>query len=307
LAQVNIPATFTIGSAVTVNDIKINLNGGELIIEGNASKLIVEDISSAATIEKVTVAAGATVTDSTIILNRPANALDDVPNNKSDQLIVKGILKNSTVVANERAAKTAIIKLAGKLDGVTFSCKIRTDGANGDGVCIEATAAAAQIINSKVDFEATNAAGTTPRAVDAGTNGVTIIGSTLKQIPAASGTRVFAVNHGGGALVVQNSTIDLNGNSASSPGSRAVNSTANSGSIILTGNVFKGYNQGGEIVVEIGGGLGTTKQSIVNNQFQITNPNTLGIKSAGAAFPLINLYATQSGNTFGSSSPPVGS
>jgi len=311
-----------------VNDIKINLNGneltiegnasklkinlgngGQLIIEGNASKLIVEDNKNASAIEKVTVAAGATVTDSTIILNRPTGAADDVPNNGSDELIVKGILKNSTVVANERAAKTAIIRLAGKLDGVTFSCKIRTDGSNGDGVCIEATAAGAQIINSKIDFDATNATGTTPRVVDAGTNGVTIIGSDLTRI-ANLGVKVFAVNHGGGALVVQNSTIDLGAvNDANSDdNSRAVKSSATSGSIILTGNIFRGYNRIGQPVVAITGNLGRTPQQIANNQFQINETGTIGILlPTNTPDTLIDQYANRSGNTFGASTRRVGS
>jgi hypothetical protein len=299
-----------------VNDIKIDLNGnkltiegnasklkidlgngGKLTIKGNASKLIVED-SNTNNIEEVTVAAGATVTDSTIILNRGG-----VANNQSDQLIVKGILKNSTVVADANAAKAAIIGLAGKLDDVTFSCKIETDGANGDGVCIEATAAGAQIINSNIDFHAKYVSGAkTPRVVDAD-NGVTIIGSTLKRID-NSDTKAFAVNHGGGALVVQNSIINLNG--TTNDNSRAVNSTANSGSIILTGNTFSGYkNANNNPVVEIGGGLGATPQQIANNQFLITNNTTVGIRSANAPSTLITQYATGSGNTFGSASIPV--
>jgi hypothetical protein len=306
VAEVNIPTTkesFTIGSAVTVNDIKINLkgntNGQELIIEGNASKLIVED-SDTNKIEKVTVAAEATVTDSTIILNR-GGAL---PNDQSDQLIVqgKGILKNSTVVANANEAKAAIIKLAGKLDGVTFSCKITTSNPN-KGKCIQATAAGAQIINSKVDFEVPNAGSVNPIVVDAGTSGVTIIGSALKRIPVNLSVTAIVVDHSGGALVVQNSTIDLNGTNDNF--SRAVNSSANSGSIILTGNVFKGYNVGGKPVVDIDGSLGATQQQIANNQFLITNTTTVGIRSKNAPIPLINQYATGSGNTFGSSTTPV--
>ncbi|WP_414383929.1 hypothetical protein [Synechococcus sp. W55.2] len=287
LAEVQLAGNFTIGSAVTVNDIKINLNGQQLTIEGNASKLRVVD--TGATNETVTVAAGASVTDSTIKLS----------NNAGDQLIVKGkgILKNSTVVATTSPAGASIIKLAGELDGVTFSCKI-----NAAGVCIEATAAGAQIINSKVDFE-TTAGGA--KVVDTGTNGVTIIGSDLKRIPANSTTTVTVVNHGGGALVVQNSTIDLN-NTTGTP-SRAVNSTATSGSIILTGNIFSGYNKPNEPVVEIAAppGLGATPQQIANNQFLLTINNAIGIKSNGAPLTLINQYATGSGNTFGSSTTPV--
>jgi hypothetical protein len=303
LAEVQINAAggvFTIGSAVTVKDIKIKLlDNKQLIIEGNASKLIVED-SNSNNIEEVTVAAGATVKDSTIILNRGTTA---PPDNKSDQLIVKGILKNSTVVANANAAQTAIIKLAGKLDGVTFECQL---GAGGK--CIEATAAGAQVINnSQVNFD-TNA-GVTVTVVDAGTGGITIIGSVLKQITANSNKSVFAINHGGGALVVQNSTINLNGNT--NPATRAVKSATNSGSIILTGNVFSGYNVGGSFVVEIvgpggvGNGLGATPQQIANNQFLLTANNVVGIKSTGAPLTLINQYATGSGNTFGSSTTPV--
>jgi hypothetical protein len=303
LAGVQLGANLTIGSGVTVNDIKINLNGSNLTIEGNASKLIVADKNAPNVIEQVTVAAGATVTDSTIILNSGA-----VGNNQSDQLIVKGrgILKNSRVVANANAAKTAIIRLAGTLDGVTFSCKIEADFDNannevtGNGVCIEATAAGAQIINnSRVDFDAnaTGTAQTTPRVVDAGTNGVTIIGSVLKRID-NSDTKVFAVQHGGGALVVQNSTIDLN--NTTNDDSRAVNSTAASGSIILTGNVFEGYNNANNNpVVDIRGALGRAPQQIANNQFRITNPATVGIRSVGASSDLRDLYATGSGNTFG--------
>jgi hypothetical protein len=338
LAQVNLGANFTIGSAVTVNDIKINLNGnelttegnvsqlkiqlgngGKLIIKGNASKLLVED-SNSNNIEEVTVAAGATVTDSTIILNRGVA----LPDNRSDQLIVKGILRNSTVVANANFAKAAIIRLAGTLDKVTFSCKIEASSANnsvtGNGVCIEATAAGAQIINSRVDFDAN--AGTAmgnqiPRVVDAGTNGVTIIGSTLNRIGNTGGSaaKVIAVKHGGGALVVQNSTIDLGAidNAASrdaggqnfDENSRFLSSNADSGSIILTGNIFGGYNRDNQPVVEITGRLGATPQQIANNQFLITNDRTIGIRSANAPDTLINQYATGSGNTFGSSSRPV--
>jgi hypothetical protein len=286
LAKVNISATgLTFGSAVTVNDIKINLNGNNLTIEGKASKLIVGDSATGG--EKVTIAAKATVTDSTITLNTT---------NAGDQLIAKGTLKDSTVVADNTAATTAIIQLAGTLDGVTFSCKI---GAGGK--CIEATAAAAQIINSKVDFEVT---GATPDVVNAG-NGVTIIGSTLKRIGNFNNATdsVFAVNHGDGALVVQDSTIDLNG--AGDNNSRAVKSTATSGSIILIGNIFKGYDVGGQPVVDIGTGLGATPQQIANNQFQLTMNNAIGIKSAGAPITLINQYATGSSNTFGSSTTPV--
>jgi hypothetical protein len=287
LAQVNLGANFTIGSGVTVNDIKINLSGSNLTIEGSASKLIVGDTNA---VEQVTVAAEATVTDSTIILS------NDFAGGQGDQLIVKGILKDSTVVANASAAQTAIIKLAKTLDGVTFSCQIGTSG-----TCIEATAAAAQIINSKVDFDP---AAASQKVVNAGTNGVTIIGSVLKQI-ANLGNDVIAVNHGGGALVVQNSTINLNGNTGGA--TRAVNSTATSGSIILTGNVFKGYDLGGKPVVEIAAppGLGATPQQIANNQFQLTMSNAIGIKSNGAPITLINQYATGSGNTFGSSTTPV--
>jgi hypothetical protein len=339
LAGVQLPANFTIGSAVTVNDIKIDIpnngrltiegnasklkiklgNSGKLIIEGNASKLIVED-SNSNNIEEVTVAAGATVKDSTIILNRGTTA---PPDNKSDQLIVKGILKNSTVVANANAAKAAIIRLAGTLDSVTFRCKIAAahDGTNttADGVCIEATAARAQIIDSKVDFEAT--VGTTgtppiPRVVDAGTNGVTIIGSTLNRIGGTGGPtfKAIAVNHGGGALVVRNSTIDLgaindaasdDGSGSFDEDSRAVKSTANSGSIILTGNIFGGYNRRGKPVVAITGNLGRTPQQIANNQFQITESDTIGIQSIGAPDTLIDQYANRSGNTFGASSRRV--
>jgi hypothetical protein len=283
LAQVNLGANLTIGSAVTVNDIKINLSGQQLIIEGKASKLIVEDGGAA---EQVTVAAGATVTDSTLILN--------VTNN-NDLLIVKGILKDSTVVANATAATAAIIKLAKTLDGVTFSCKI-----GGGGACIESIAAGAQIINSKVDFDA-NAIGA--KVVNAGTNGVTIIGSTLKRLPVNLGVKTIVVDHGGGALVVQNSTIDLKGTTGNP--SRAVQSTATSGSIILTGNVFGGYNQANEPVVEIGAGLGATPQQIANNQFLLTINNAIGIKSTNAPSTLITQYATGSGNTFGSSTTPV--
>jgi hypothetical protein len=319
LAGVQLPANFTIGSAVTVNDIKIDIpnngqltiegdasklkinlgNTGQLIIKGNASKLIVKD-SNSNNIEKVTVDAGATVTDSTIILNRGG-----VANNASDQLIVKGILKNSTVVANENEAKAAIIKLAGKLDSVTFSCKIETS-ANGDGVCIEATAAGAQIINSKVDFDVPTATGPTPRVVDAG-DGVTIIGSELTRI-ANPGVKVFAVNHGGGALVIQNSTIDLGAldhMTSANDDTRAVNSNAASGSIILTGNSFRGYNRNFRFVVEIGPGLGATPQQIANNQFQITNPSTVGIRSNNAPDTLAEQYANLSGNTFGSANTRV--
>jgi hypothetical protein len=120
---------------------------------------------------------------------------------------------------------------------------------------------------------------------------------------------VFAVNHGGGALVVQNSTINLNGNTG--PATRAVRSATNSGSIILVGNVFEGYNQPGQPLVEIvgpggvGNGLGATPQQIANNQFLITANNAVGIKSTGASLALINQYATGSGNTFGSSTTPV--
>jgi hypothetical protein len=300
LAGVKLGANFTIGSAVTVNDITIKLNGLNLTIEGKASKLSVEDSLPAN--ETVTVAAEATVTDSTIKLNR---------NNPTggDLLIVKGkgILKNSTVVANANAAQTAIIKLAGQLDGVTFSCKIDADA--GNGVCIEATAASAQIINSTVDFDANSTAppgAITPKVVDAGTNGVTIIGSALNRIANFS-VRAFAVNHGGGALVVQNSTIDLGAtdNATSDNFSRAVNSNATSGSIILTGNVFKGYNRNNQPVVEIVNVLGAIPQQIANNQFQIINPNTIGIRSFGASPGLRDQYATGSGNTFGSATTKV--
>jgi hypothetical protein len=286
LAQVNLGANFTIGSAVTVNDIKITLLANkQLIIKGNASKLIVNDNNGGT--EVVEVAAGATVTDSTITLS----------NDAGDQLIVKGILKNSTVVANAASANAAIIKLAGTLDGVTFSCQV-----NNNGTCIEATAAGAQIINSQVNFDVTVAGG---KVVNTGTNGVTIIGSTLKRIAASSGIAVTVVNHGGGALVVQNSTINLNGTTGN--GSRAVNSTATSGSIILTGNTFSGYNQPNQPVVEIAAppGLGATPQQIANNQFLLTLNTAVGIKSNGAPLTLINQYATGSGNTFGSSTTPV--
>jgi len=302
LAQVNLGANFTIGSGVTVNDIKINLSGKQLTIEGKASKLSVVD--TAANSETVTVAAGASVTDSTINFTNAATT--------TDQLIVKGILKNSTVVANANAAEASIIKLAGTLDGVTFSCQIQSTSATNIGVCIEATAASAQIINSTVDFDVTAVSGTaTPKVVDTGTNGITIIGSVLKQITASSNKAVLAVNHGGGALVVQNSTINLNGNTSGA--TRAVKSATNSGSIILTGNVFSGYNVGGagSPVVQIvgpggvGNGLGATPQQIANNQFLLTANNVVGIKSTGAPLTLINQYATGSGNTFGSSTTPV--
>jgi hypothetical protein len=293
LAEVQLAANLTIGSTATVNDIKINLGGRNLTIEGKASKLIVEDTGAAN--ETVTVAAEATVTDSTIKLS----------NNAGDQLIVKGkgILKNSTVVADAATAVAAIIKLAGTLDGVTFSCKI-----GGGGVCIESTAASAQIINSsKVDFDAAAANGI---VVNAGTNGVTIIGSVLKRIPTAgtAGNKVTVVNHQGGALVVQNSTINLNGNTAGA--TRAVNSNATSGSIILTGNLFTGFSVGGSPVVEIAGpggttGLGATPQQIANNQFLITVNNAVGIRSANAPSTLIDQYANRSGNTFGISNTPV--
>ena len=302
LAEVNLGANFTIGSGVTVNDIKINLSGKQLTIEGKASKLSVVD--TAANSETVTVAAGASVTDSTINFTNAATT--------TDQLIVKGILKNSTVVANANAAEASIIKLAGTLDGVTFSCQIQSTSATNIGVCIEATAASAQIINSTVDFDVTAVSGTaTPKVVDTGTNGITIIGSVLKQITASSNKAVLAVNHGGGALVVQNSTINLNGNTSGA--TRAVKSATNSGSIILTGNVFSGYNVGGagSPVVQIvgpggvGNGLGATPQQIANNQFLLTANNVVGIKSTGAPLTLINQYATGSGNTFGSSTTPV--
>jgi len=325
---VQLAANFTIGSAVTVNDIKIDLNGneltiegnasqlkiklgnsGKLIIKGNASKLVVEDNNG--TNEKVTVAAGATVTNSTIKLS-----------NDGDQLIVKGTLKNSTVVANQTAAtQTTIIELAGKLDDVTFSCKIGTPNNGTDnqfGRCIKATAAGAQIINSTVNFEATlgtNSQGT-PRVVDADTNGVTIIGSTLNRIGDTRGPtfKAIAVKHKGGALVVQNSTIDLgainNGASCDQSNqcddnSRAVHSDADSGSIILTGNTFGGYNRNDNFVVEITGRLGEIPQQIANNQFLINNARTIGIKSAGAPDTLIDQYANRSGNTFGASSRRV--
>jgi hypothetical protein len=285
LAKVNILAGgLTFGSAVTVNDIRIDLNGNNLTIEGKASKLIVGDSATGG--EKVTIAAKATVTDSTITLNTT---------NAGDQLIAKGTLKDSTVVADNTAAATAIIELAGTLDGVTFSCKIAASGK-----CIEATAAAAQIINSKVDFK-TTAGGA--KVVDAGTNGVTIIGSVLKRIPANSNTTVTVVRHGGGALVVQDSTIDLDGTTGNP--SRAVDSIATSGSIILTGNVFSGYDQPNEPVVEIGTGLGATPQQIANNQFLLSTNNAIGIRSAGAPITLINQYAAGSSNTFGSSTTPV--
>jgi hypothetical protein len=290
-----------------VNDIKIDLNGNQLIIEGKASKLSVGDLGGG---EQVTVAAGATVTDSTITLSNNFAA------GQGDQLIVKGILKNSTVVANANAAKTAIIELAGQLDGVTFSCKISAD-AGSNGVCIEATAAGAQIINSRVDFDAdpgasTRPGATTPRVVDAG-NGVTIIGSTLRRIDNFN-VKALAVRHGGGALVIQNSTIDLGAidDGASDAGggnfdedSRAVYSDTASGSIILTGNVFRGYNRRNKYVVEIKNVLGAAPQQIANNQFQITEADAIGIRSVGAASELIAQYATGSGNTFGASSRRV--
>jgi hypothetical protein len=93
---VNLGANLTIGSAVTVNDIKINLSGNQLIIEGKASKLIVEDGGAA---EQVTVAAGATVTDSTLILN--------VTNNNDLLIVRQGILKDSTVVANATCSNSS--------------------------------------------------------------------------------------------------------------------------------------------------------------------------------------------------------
>ena len=109
---------------------------------------------------------------------------------------------------------------------------------------------------------------------------------------------MVVVNHGGGALVVQNSTINLNGNTANA--TRAVKSTANSGSIILTGNIFEGYNNSNNNpVVDISGFLGRTPQQIANNQFRITNTATVGIRSVGASDELIEQYATRSGNTFG--------
>ena len=304
LTKVSTAGSLTFGSGVTVNDIQIILNSGDLTIEGKASKLIVKDTASV--IDRVTVAAGATVTDSTIRLSNDFNSTT----NQGDQLIVKGILNNSTVVAIANTAEeTAIIELAGKLDGVTFSCKIGTPtsgNANRFGRCIKATAAGAQIINnSKVNFEAIAGAGAqaTSRVVDAG-NGVTIIGSVLKRTQANSTDKVIVVNHGGGALVVQNSTIDLNG--TSDDDSRAVKSTAASGSIILTGNVFEGYNNANnKPVVDIGGALGAIPQQIANNQFLITNPSTRGIRSANAPSTLITQYATGSGNTFGLSSQPV--
>jgi hypothetical protein len=328
---VQLGANFTIGSAVTVNDIKIALNGnkltiegnasklkiklgtsGKLIIKGNASELIVED-SNSSNIEEVTVDAGATVTGSTIILNRGG-----VSSNRSDQLIVEGILKNSTVVVNASAAEAAIIKLAGTLDSVTFSCKISAD--TGNGVCIEATAAGAQIINnSRVDFEASsssNHGSITPSVVKAD-NGVTIIGSTIRRIGSTL-VKAIAVNHGSGALVVQNSTIDLGAidNSAScqtSAGvttcddtSRAVSSNATSGSIILTGNIFGGYNRNDKPVVEITGSLGRTPQQIANNQFRITERDAIGILlPTNAPDTLIDQYANRSGNTFGASTTKV--
>jgi antitoxin component of MazEF toxin-antitoxin module len=287
---VKLRTNLTIGSGVTVNDIKIDLNTFNLTIEGKASKLIVKDTAGA--VEQVTVAAGASVTDSTITLSNDFNAAA----NQGDQLIVKGILKDSTVIADAAAAEAAIIKLAKTLDGVTFSCQIKSTTTT-TGVCIEATAASAQIINSTVNFDVAAVLGATPKVVNAGTNGVTIIRSVLKQIAAGSGTAVTVVNHGGGTLVVQNSTINLNGNT--NDNSRAVNSTAASGSIILTGNVFEGYNNANnKPVVDIGGALGGAPQQIVNNQFRITNPATIGIRSVGASSELRELYAS-SGNTFG--------
>jgi hypothetical protein len=289
VAGMKLGANFTIGSAVTVNDITIKLNGNNLTIEGSASKLIVED--KATNSEEVTVAAGATVTDSTIKLTNPAAT--------PDKLIVKGILKDSTVVADTNAAVAPIIKLAGtgRLDGVTFRCQL---GAGGE--CIEVTDAGAQIINSQVDFDVAAANVT---VVDAGTNGVTIIGSVLKRIASTgtAGNKVIVVNHQGGALVVQNSTIDLN--DSTSGGSRAVDSTANIGSIILTGNVFSGYSQANTPVVEIQGALGGIQQQIAGNRFQLTLNNAIGIRSAGASINLINIYANPNNNTFGSSTTPV--
>ena len=198
---------------------------------------------------------------------------------------------------------------------MTFSCKIRADydipnsAIIGKGVCIKATAAGAQIINSKVDFEATVGAGatTTPRVVDADTNGVTIIGSDLTRI-ANPGVKVFAVNHGGGALVIQNSTIDLGAvnNANSDNDSRAVRSIATSGSIILTGNIFRGYNKVGQPVVAITGNLGKTPQQIASNQFQITETGTIGILlPTNTPDTLIDQYANRSGNTFGASTRRV--
>ncbi|MFS8925143.1 hypothetical protein NW863_11805 [Synechococcus sp. B60.1] len=291
VAGIQLGAKLTIKPGVTVSDIAIDLNNQDLIILGQGDKLKITALGGGAQ-EDVTIDAGATVTDSLITFKDNGN-----------QLTVRGTLSNSTVEADVVLIDQPV-KLAGSgtLQKVTVECKIGAGGPTQ--ICVNVTGGSPQITDSQILVDLAGADTIFVNTDNNNPPNLTIQGSLIKQVPNNVALKAILVQHNDGALVIQGSTLDLNVNT--DVNSRALRSTAASGSITLVGNIFKGYNFGGQPVVQILGNIGAFPQQITNNQFVITNAATIGIRLPANASPtLVDQYALNSGNTFGNANVKV--